>query len=370
MARRGVKDWRRYFERRPDHLMTANDLCELVDLNSATLAIYGAASKEEILKSSDGAALTAGELALFCDQLVAVASGKTTFVVEATESAMDGSEIFTRMRGTIPREHHDDWSRVIFTIENMTERKRTEDALAESNARAAPAHSRLTDAIESISQCFVLYDADDRLVLCNSRYRDLLEPGMEDLVEVGTTFEAILREGVTRGVIVDTGGDADAWIAERLVEHRQPAGTRLQYRKTGMWLQITERQTAEGGVVATYTDVTKIKNAEQELRSANQYLDNQSRELEEMTEHLIQARDQAELANRAKSEFLANMSHELRTPLNAVIGFSEVMKSEMFGPVGNPKYAAYVGDINESGLHLLDLINDILDLAKIEAGKA
>ena len=78
---------------------------------------------------------------------------------------------------------------------------------------------------------------------------------------------------------------------------------------------------------------------------------------------------QAERADHAKSEFLANMSHELRTPLNAIIGFSDVMKGEMFGPVGNPKYIEYVQDINASGVHLLALINDILNLSKIEAGK-
>ena len=117
------------------------------------------------------------------------------------------------------------------------------------------------------------------------------------------------------------------------------------------------------------TDITERTIAEHELRSANQFLDNQSRELEELTQHTIQARDQAELANRAKSEFLANMSHELRTPLNAIIGFSDVMIDEMFGPVSPPKYGEYVADINSSGMHLLELINDILDLSKIEAGK-
>ena len=83
---------------------------------------------------------------------------------------------------------------------------------------------------------------------------------------------------------------------------------------------------------------------------------------------LIDAKEMAELSNRTKTEFLANMSHELRTPLNAVIGFSEVMESELLGPLGNEQYKTYVHDIHESASHLLSLINDILDIAKIEAG--
>jgi signal transduction histidine kinase len=88
-----------------------------------------------------------------------------------------------------------------------------------------------------------------------------------------------------------------------------------------------------------------------------------------MSRRLAFAVDEAELANRAKSSFLANMSHELRTPLNAILGFSEVMKDQHLGPVHNQRYLSYAGDIHSSGRHLLAIINDVLDLAKIEAGK-
>jgi signal transduction histidine kinase len=92
-------------------------------------------------------------------------------------------------------------------------------------------------------------------------------------------------------------------------------------------------------------------------------------QLTTMSRRLAFAVDEAELANRAKSSFLANMSHELRTPLNAILGFSEVMKDQHLGPVHNARYLSYAGDIHSSGRHLLAIINDVLDLAKIEAGK-
>ena len=91
--------------------------------------------------------------------------------------------------------------------------------------------------------------------------------------------------------------------------------------------------------------------------------------LDEMSRHLAITADQAKEANKAKSAFLANMSHELRTPLNAIMGFSEVMKDEHLGPMHNPRYLGYAGDIHSSGRYLLGIINDILDLSKIEAGK-
>ena len=95
----------------------------------------------------------------------------------------------------------------------------------------------------------------------------------------------------------------------------------------------------------------------------------QSRQLGELAARLAEAKDVADAASRTKSEFLANMSHELRTPLNAIMGFSEVIKAQMFGPAGVPQYVDYAGDIYASGAHLLEIINDILDLSKVEAGK-
>jgi len=144
----------------------------------------------------------------------------------------------------------------------------------------------------------------------------------------------------------------------------------------GRWLHYSERQTADGGLVSVGADITALKTQEAALRDNDRALrgtvENLKRSqarVEELASAHQQERLRAEEANRSKSEFLANMSHELRTPLNAINGFSEIMAGEMFGPLGDERYKGYVTDILSSGQHLLLLINDILDMSKIEAGK-
>jgi signal transduction histidine kinase/CheY-like chemotaxis protein/methyl-accepting chemotaxis protein len=208
------------------------------------------------------------------------------------------------------------------------------------------ARSRLTEAIETISEGFSLYDADDKLVVCNSHYRELF-PSHADVLVPGTRFEDILRTATERGLIKDAEGGREAWIAERLARHHAPSETHVQHRSDGRWIQVSERKTANGGVVAIYADITELKQREAELAAA---------------------RDAADDANQTKSSFLANMSHELRTPLNAIIGYSEILQEDAADK--NDKEAiADLQKIESAGRHLLGLINNILDLSKIEAGK-
>ena len=209
---------------------------------------------------------------------------------------------------------------------------------------------RLRDAIESVSEGFVLWDAEQRLVLCNSRYRDL-----------------------------SPAGTGDACPA--------PDGVRLegeyeQELPDGRWLLGSYRRTSEGGIVGIRTDITllkqqelKLKTSEESLRvhvaeleEARSRLEAQTGALSELASRYLTARDNAEEASRIKSQFLAMMSHELRTPLNAIIGFSELMMRELFGAMP-ARYREYAENIHSSGRHLLDLINDLLDMARIEAGK-
>jgi two-component system cell cycle sensor histidine kinase PleC len=146
--------------------------------------------------------------------------------------------------------------------------------------------------------------------------------------------------------------------------------------KDGRWIIIAERRTADGGWVVTCADVTALKHQEEarrlneeQLQRAVVGLERSREEAAELARKYALEKVRAEAANQAKSEFLANMSHELRTPLNAINGFSEIMVTEMFGPLGDQRYRTYAQDILGSGQHLLALINDVLDMSKIEAGK-
>jgi PAS domain S-box-containing protein len=220
-------------------------------------------------------------------------------------------------------------------------------ARAAAESMAAQAQQQLVDALDSISEAFVLYDAQDRILLFNQKFRELHGP-CANLITVGARFDDVARAVAAQGLIPEAAGRIQEWVRERVLQHVNPTGSFDMELADGRWQRIAERRTRDGGIVGTMTEITEEKRRERELR---------------------RARDGAELANRSKSEFLANMSHELRTPLNAIIGFSELMKNEVLGTIAIPAYAGYVRDIHDSANHLLNIINDILDLSRIEAGK-
>ncbi|RLQ87542.1 PAS domain-containing sensor histidine kinase [Notoacmeibacter ruber] len=227
----------------------------------------------------------------------------------------------------------------------------------------------LRTAIETITESFVLWDAQDRLVLNNTRYRD----------HTGLPAE-LLKEGTPRA-------DIEAAMTSVASQTRKAGtGGAINYEREladGRWVQVNEIRTADGGTVSVGTDITQLKTQQErlvrsehrlmatiaELSQARRAEEERSRELTELNTRYGAEKERAERANQAKSEFLANMSHELRTPLNAIIGFSEIMTTRMFGPLGSPRYVEYAEDIHSSGTHLLNVINDILDMSKIEAGR-
>ena len=364
------------------------------------------------------------------------------------------------------------WRRTVRSEDRAKAAERlTRDAIQrlESEKRA---NARLRQAADGISDGFALWDSNDRLVMRNYRSPGSIRPE----IPVGTHFNDYVDAIYPLIENMTADGTREAWLAKRKTFFAAADGSHEVKTKTGRWYLITERRTEEGGTVTIYTDITKLKLAEQErelsenrlaqaqklarigvfewdverrdmfwsdilyeivglpagspaleldqfillvhpsnrdlvrstlkrlLNSGGQYNqeyqiirpDGETRSvraearaitdragrvvrilgsLHDQTETkrveraLRRAKETAVEANLAKSEFLANVSHELRTPLNAVIGFSEVMLQEIFGPLGNARYREYANDIRDSGTHLLGVINDILDFSKLEAGR-
>jgi signal transduction histidine kinase len=353
-------------------------------------------------------------------------------------------------------------------------------ALKSAQAAAEAAEQLLRDAVDSISAGFVIYDADDRLVLCNQHYRELYESHGE-LIVPGARFEDMVRASLAAGQIPDAIGNEEAWLAMRLRQHRQGETTIEERRADGRWVLITERNTRVGGVAGMRIDITDLKDAQARAEAAqarmedfadaatdwfweadvdgnltylsepfeaatgisvasrigakrldiNRELDPENpgwdehlrtvfdkdkfrdfvmtvqtpkgmkhlsvsgkpllgvdgdfqgyrgttrdvtveidaqRTLARQKEELAATAEQLKAANAAKSMFLANMSHELRTPLNAVLGFSEIMRDARIGPL-SPKYKEYACDIHDAAGHLLEIINDVLETSKMEAGQ-
>jgi signal transduction histidine kinase len=221
--------------------------------------------------------------------------------------------------------------------QNLTRARRIEQELSETS-------SLLHAVLVNMAQAILVLDADLNLRLWSERIHEVF-PYPRERLWIGRPIADL--------------------IYERAGEHREEAGRRIAVLReaaalrrpmvreftlpTGAIIEARSVPMPDGGLFCTYLDVTERKQAETAL---------------------LRAKEEAELASRSKSEFLANMSHELRTPLNAIIGFADILKSELFGPLGHERYRGYAADIHDSSQLLLRLVNDILDVAKIESGKA
>jgi len=207
----------------------------------------------------------------------------------------------------------------------------------------------LRESIQEFPGPVAVYDSEDRLIACNELYRwvhgTAFERVQRNAGENRIRYEDLVRESANDVVAPEK---FEAHVADRLRAQREASSEPVdRYYPNRGWFRITKVRTPSGAVVGFATDVTELK---------------------EKTVALEEARAAAEAANIAKSAFLANMSHELRTPLNAIIGLSEALEMGVFGEL-TEKHRTYIQDIHNSGNHLLALISDLLDLAKVEAGK-
>lgn len=221
-------------------------------------------------------------------------------------------------------------------LEDISEQRARERRLATAEAEATLARQRLLTAVESLSDGFILYDAQDRLVLANASYRELYGHS-GPIAQPGARFEDIVRHCLAAGDYPEAAGQEEAFVASRLALHREASGF-SQYRlRDGRVVRVLERRTPDGGTVGLHVVVTELQ----------------------------EARDRALDASAAKTAFLANLSHEIRTPLTGILGMTDLLSEQIHTPAQRKMLEA----ISESGRCLLAILNDLLDMAKIESGK-
>jgi signal transduction histidine kinase/CheY-like chemotaxis protein len=216
-------------------------------------------------------------------------------------------------------------------------------ALIEAEAEARAANARLRAALDALPEGVVFLDSEGRYVLWNQKYAEIYHRSA-DLFAPGARLMDTLRVGVARGDYPDAVGREAAWLAEREATLKNPGRRHEQRIADGRWLLIEERRTADGGVIGLRIDITDMKLQAEALEAALH---------------------RAEMANQAKSEFLANMSHEIRTPLNGVLGLTEVLRGTSLDPMQRD----LVGTIIKSADALNQILADILDFSRLEAGK-
>ncbi|MDP6875617.1 MAG: ATP-binding protein [Alphaproteobacteria bacterium] len=315
----------------------AEDVGKRLFVNSALVTMLGSGTRQDLLRNNFKETWVDHDL--MYEAWSELQQNKVLVNFEAERVRGDGSRWWVLINGqAITFEGQD--ATIVWHID-ITARKNAEDARRESE-------NRFREAVDSLTDAFALFDPDDKLIFCNRMFREL-NPGLAVNIRPGMTFEDMLRDNINNNRIIEALGREEAYFRERMDQHRAPPDEAvLSQRANGQWLLLREKRAPDGATYLVNTDVTELKAREDALR---------------------EEKERAEQANGSKSQFLATMSHELRTPLNAIIGFSDILRQEMFGAIGDARYRDYADDILSSGQHLLDLINDVLDLSRIEAGQ-
>ncbi len=264
-----------------------------------------------------------------------------TEVLEKRFRRANGSLVWVKVSATLIRDDEGKARNLLYQTYDMTSERTAQ-------TRAETAESQLLGAIETVADDVLLFDADDRLVVVNSHLLDN-EPDLAEVLVPGSPFQIIIQRIAELDLIAPPeDGSRGEWLRWRLERFRSADPEPFEVRaRDGRWMLIRQGRAADGSTLILRSDITEFKRREIAL---------------------LAAKADADRANRTKSEFLANMSHELHTPLNAINGFSEVMLKELHGPLGAAPYREYVRNILQSGRHLLEVIDDILDLSHVESG--
>jgi PAS domain S-box-containing protein len=422
----GIQDLGSYFETHPEAVKQCADMVRVVDVNKAALEWHHVASKAA-LQGNLSRLLGPEGYESFKEELMGLVEGGTRYELASARQDRTGNPLHLIVTGTVPPGYEDSWGRVLVSILDITELKRAEEALrrfADENARLYQAEQEQRRWAEALVQATAALAS----TLEVESLLEIVLAAARRAIPAGEKGSVLLVDEATGALCIQAlAGYSDPRIREirfpreegysaRAAREDQPLlvsdvraepihyddeieemraiqsaiVTPLRYRGHVIGTLSLDNASRKGAftqqdlhLLAAFADQAAIalqharlyeqlrqelaerKRAEAALAEERALL---AQRVEERTAELSAANVALAKAARAKDEFLASMSHELRTPLNAILGLSEVLQEQVFGPL-NEKQAKYMQTIEESGHHLLALITDILDLAKIEAGK-
>jgi PAS domain S-box-containing protein len=331
----GVKDFRSFFQKNPYVIFQCLKRLKVVRVNPATYRVFGANSEAEFLSKINPVALFAQDFNVVREAMIALAQERQHFKSEFRYQKSDGTLGYALLYLDVARGYKDTLEKAIVSAIEIGDRKQVESALKESESKYRALVEASQDAIWSVNDrgCYTFVNpAVQRIYGYEPEYfmgrsiADLAPPPDRDRLRA--EFDRLLAENT---------------FFQQEVTHQTRDGKPIHLLFNGIVLRNSEGHIL--GATGTASDITDRKHTEIELQ---------------------RAKETADAANRAKSEFLANMSHELRTPLNAILGFTQVMNHDSGLSV---EHQEYLQIISQSGEHLLELINDILEMSKIESGR-
>ncbi len=359
-------------------------------VNQQMMKIFGAKSAEELITQSVTDSWIDSAQHKKCLEILN--SGKEVRNFEVKRRRLDGSICWISMNVQLI-EFEGEKARAVWHSD-ITEQKSNERAMAglqseqermvdertqdltkevherRSAEQALEAERRVIKmAIETISEGIIVRDSDDNIVLYNEKLPELLGVPIEFYENNASSGELVKfhnSQNLFDKLSAEDNTKITEWIDKRLRGERVKDFNYQRAGIDGKSLLVNFRSMERGYEIRTFQDITDLKRQETELRNHRDRLENL---VSVRTAKLERAKDSAEKANRAKTEFLAHMSHELRTPLNAIVGFTQMLTNNIYGPLGHEKYQEYSGDIHRSGEHLMQVINDLLDISKVEAGE-
>ncbi len=347
----GVDDLDAYFERHPERLEECAAQVKITDVNHPALVLLEAAGKNELLTGLVNT-FTEESFAVFRQELISLWNGETRFRKDAVVKTLTGKLRYVTVHLSVCPGYEESLAKVLVSLVDITERKLAEQALADREREFRTLTENHPDGI-------VRFDTQGRHLYINGAAQQL--SGTSRMPLLGKTLSELPLPGnpeLTRP-LQDTIAKVVAEGRPAVTEFVWPNGRVSEIR----YIPEVDRGGVVISVLAIARDITERKRAEEQVR---QYQDTLEETVQQRTKELLSARDAAEAANKAKSVFLANMSHELRTPLNSILGFSGMMRRD---PEITDKQRENLDIINRSGEHLLNLINDVLEMAKIESGR-